>query len=77
MWLHAHHGWKCMQAECQPDWPWESGKSPIAAETGGFLLCNPAVKLHAIEALNPCTIMIRERHSKSDVQGFVDGASRR
>ena len=36
----------------------------MIAETAGFLLCNPALKLHAIEALNPCTIVIRERHSK-------------
>ena len=27
-------------------------------KTAGFLLCNPALKLHAIEALNPCAIMI-------------------
>jgi hypothetical protein len=40
------------------------GESRIAAEASGFLLCNPALKLHAIEALNPCTIVIRERHSK-------------
>jgi len=36
----------------------------MTAETAGFLLCNSALKLHAIEALNPCTIMIRDLHSK-------------
>jgi hypothetical protein len=27
-------------------------------KTAGFLLCNPALKLHAIEALNRCAIVI-------------------
>lgn len=36
----------------------------MTAETCGFLLSNPTLKLHAIEALIPCTIMIRERHPK-------------
>ena len=64
MWLHAHHGWKCMQAECQRNLPWKSTISRMTAETSGCLLCSPALKLHAIEALDPCVIVIRERHPK-------------
>ncbi len=30
----------------------------MIAEITGFLLCNPPLKLHAIEALNRCTIVI-------------------
>src|SRR5207237_5791067 len=60
MWLHAHHGWKCMQAECQQNPPVKSKGSRMAAENVGFLLCNPTLKLHAIEALNWWPIVIRD-----------------
>ena len=30
----------------------------MSDEIAGFLLCNPAFKLHAIEALNRCPIVI-------------------
>jgi hypothetical protein len=52
MWLHAHHGWKCMQAGCQRNSLVKSTGLQKAAQISGFLLGNPAIKLHAIQALN-------------------------
>ena len=47
-----------MQAECQPGFLKIKGVADDQPKRPGFYLCNPALKLHAIEALNPCTIVI-------------------
>jgi hypothetical protein len=41
-----------MQAGCQQNWREESIRSQNTAEISGFILGNPALKLHAIQALN-------------------------
>ncbi len=46
-------------------------------KTAGFLLCNPALKLHAIEALNRVRNHDMRAPFEATFQGFADGASRR
>ena len=64
-----------MQAECQQNSGSKSTTSGKAADIVGFDLGNSSFKLHAIEALNCWTSVIRTFHSKHFDQGFADGAS--